>query len=263
MGDHEFRFYADLAPGAGAPSPAKPAEPRAPRLAPSSPEAAKLQDTLNELPLPSPPPLPPRPSSSAPLATFLVRNGQLRGTRFPVRVPVVNIGRAEYNDLVIPDESVSSSHAKLTRREGVWVLTDNDSTNGTFVDAERVSGEAAISPGAVLRFGEVSVMFEPTDDHLGTAKGSGTKVMSAIAVPPVGEGPAAAPLPAGSPELEVPKTESRPSLETPAPARVSGGQKPIFVVTPQPKEEARWVVPAIVAAGLLVLAGLLFFLFGK
>ena len=37
-----------------------------------------------------------------------------------MKVPVVNIGRAEYNDIVIPDESVSTMHAKLQRREEIW-----------------------------------------------------------------------------------------------------------------------------------------------
>jgi pSer/pThr/pTyr-binding forkhead associated (FHA) protein len=69
-----------------------------------------------------------------------------------VKVPVVNIGRAEYNDIVIPDESVSTMHAKLQRREEIWVLTDNGSTNGTFVDGERLSGEAVLSPGRTRPF---------------------------------------------------------------------------------------------------------------
>jgi hypothetical protein len=43
-----------------------------------------------------------------------------QGNRLQVKVPVVNIGRAEYNDIVIPDESVSTMHAKLQRREEIW-----------------------------------------------------------------------------------------------------------------------------------------------
>ena len=79
-------------------------------------------------------------------------------------MPVVNIGRADYNDLVLPEPSVSTAHAKLQRREGVWVLQDLDSTNGSFVDGERVKGEAALAPGAVVRIGDVQLVFEPMDD---------------------------------------------------------------------------------------------------
>lgn len=115
----------------------------------------------------------------------------MKGQRFPIRVPVVNIGRADYNDIVLADDSVSTVHAKLQRREGVWVIVDLDSTNGTFVDGERISGESPIAPGALLRFGGVGVMFESTDDSVDAAKGSSTKMMQAMKFPlPPKSGPA-------------------------------------------------------------------------
>jgi len=109
-----------------------------------------------------------------------VRSGELKGQRLYVKVPIVNIGRADYNDLVIPDDSVSSQHAKLTRREGVWILTDLGSTNGTLVDGERVTGDVPIAPGAFVRFGDVQLVFEPTDDDAGMGKGAGTRAISAV-----------------------------------------------------------------------------------
>jgi hypothetical protein len=144
----------------------------------------------------STPPAPPKPASAAApaapapapakapqaLAKFLVRSGSLKGQRLYVKVPVVNIGRAEYNDLVIPDDSVSSQHAKLTRREGVWILSDVGSTNGTLVDGERISGDTPIAPGAFVRFGDIQLVFEPTDDDAGINKGQGTRAISAIKI---------------------------------------------------------------------------------
>ena len=155
--------------------PAAPMPPRAP-AAPAAP-----------VPPPrAPAPTPPRAAGGPPgvLANLVVRTGALKGQRLPIRVPIVNVGRAEYNDVVLPDDSVSTSHAKLQRREGVWVLVDLDSTNGCFVDAERVQGETPLAPGALIRFGEVQVLFEPTDDTVDAAKGSSTKMMSAIRLPP-------------------------------------------------------------------------------
>ncbi len=84
--------------------------------------------------------------------------------------------------MVVPDQSVSSAHAKIQLREGIWVLVDLDSTNGTFVDGDPVSGEAPIAPGAVIRFGEVSVVFESTKDDT-AQQGGGTQVLGVI-VPP-------------------------------------------------------------------------------
>src|SRR5713101_197449 len=172
IGDEQFRFYADVAPAPPAP-PVLPAPPasagpppgpaaNAPQAAPQAPPGAseRLRDTMHGLE-PAP-----RPSQAGSLASFLVKSGTLKGQRLQVRTPVANVGRADYNDLVIADGSVSTSHAKLQRREGVWVLVDLDSTNGTFVDGERIKGDGPLAPGAMVRFGDVQLVFEPTDDAL-------------------------------------------------------------------------------------------------
>jgi pSer/pThr/pTyr-binding forkhead associated (FHA) protein len=155
------------------------------------------------------------------MANFLVRAGALKGQRLVVKTPVVNIGRADYNDLVFPDESVSTTHAKLQRREGVWVLVDLDSTNGTFVDGDQIKGEVPLAPGANVRFGDVSLVFEPTDDAAGVAKGGGTRVMEVMTmVPP--PAPKAPPPPAAPPKAPAPQ----PAKSAPAPK-------------PSPKPKAR------------------------
>src|SRR5947209_5253408 len=189
IGDEQFRFYADVvAAPAGPPPPPGPAA-SAPQAAPPPPAASgageRLKDTMHGLEAapPAPPPPIPRSSQTGSLASFLAQSGTLKGQRLAVRTPVVNIGRADYNDLVLPDPSVSTAHAKLQRREGVWVLVDLDSTNGTFVDGDRVKGETPIAPGASVRFGDVQLVFEPTDDALGVAKGGGTQVMSRVQAP--------------------------------------------------------------------------------
>jgi predicted component of type VI protein secretion system len=212
----------------------------------------------------------PRPAGTPALATFLVRSGQLKGQRLTVRVPVVNIGRAEYNDLVLPDDSVSGAHAKLQRREGVWVLIDNESTNGTWVDGERVSGETMLGPGAVVRFGEISAMFEPTDDHLGTAAGSGTKVMGALkpaAQPPlppqipVSSSPGLPPI--RDPVFANPATPSaaRPAMGAPGFNPEAGlarsTRRPVVMTSPEPKRIPKWVIPMVVVVILGVVAAIL------
>jgi pSer/pThr/pTyr-binding forkhead associated (FHA) protein len=115
-----------------------------------------------------PPPMPePEPAAPAePLATLLVKRGQRKGERLPVRSPVVNIGRGEFNDIALPDASISANHAKLQLKEGIWVLTDLGSTNGSRVDGETVRGDIALSPGAQIILGEVLLLFEPRDRGL-------------------------------------------------------------------------------------------------
>jgi len=171
FGSAEFRFYADAAPAA----PAPPAGP--------PPGAAhRLFDTVHGIPA-MVPAFPSRPTAPPPLATVLVRSGGLRGQRLPIRTPVVNIGRADYNDLVFGEESVSASHAKLQRREEIWVLTDLGSTNGTFVDGDQVRGEVILMPGSTVRFGDVTVLFDPTDVRGAQPPGGGTRVVGAVVIP--------------------------------------------------------------------------------
>jgi pSer/pThr/pTyr-binding forkhead associated (FHA) protein len=59
------------------------------------------------------------------------------------------------------DDTVSSSHATLARRGSGWVLTDHGSTNGTYVNGDRIAGERELPGGAELRFGGVKMVFRP------------------------------------------------------------------------------------------------------
>jgi pSer/pThr/pTyr-binding forkhead associated (FHA) protein len=125
------------------------------------------------------------PPDQPPLGSLLIRSGVRKGERIGVRTPVVNIGRADYNDASLPDPSVSASHAKLTLREGVWLLADLGSTNGTKVDGDPVYVETPLAPGSTITFGEVKVVFEPWDS--GVEPGSGTVMVPiprAVAPPP-------------------------------------------------------------------------------
>jgi pSer/pThr/pTyr-binding forkhead associated (FHA) protein len=91
------------------------------------------------------------------------------------------------------------------------VLVDLDSTNGTFVDGDRVKGETPISPGVTVRFGDISLVFEPTDDAAGAAKGSGTRVLEVMKVGAPPPKPAAKPAPAPAPAAPAkPKPKAAP-----------------------------------------------------
>lgn len=211
IGEEKFRFYADTAASAPpAPQPTPPAPPPEPpptALPPTqgSAPAGRLRETVHGMQA--------APRPSMPLGNLLVRSGSLKGQRLPIRTPVVNIGRADYNDLIIPDESVSTTHAKLQRREGVWVLVDLDSTNGTFVDGDQIKGEVPLAPGATVRFGEIGTVFEPTDEGAAVAKGGGTRVMEVMTMSPA---PAKAP----------PAKKPAPAKAEPAKPKPKAGAKP-------------------------------------
>lgn len=76
----------------------------------------------------------------------------------------VTIGRAVDNDLSIDDESISGHHAEIFRKGDEFILSDLDSTNGTFLNEEQVKGEIKLPDGAALRFGKVDASFQSTDE---------------------------------------------------------------------------------------------------
>lgn len=80
------------------------------------------------------------------------------GTRFALepQMGVVRVGRGADNDLVLLNQRVSRYHAQLRWIDSSWLVYDLDSTNGTWVDEQRV--EAAqpqvLGGGATLRLGD-------------------------------------------------------------------------------------------------------------
>ena len=187
--------------------------------------SARLSDTMHGVPLTLPPrePLPPAPS---PIASLLVRSGALRGRRLPITTTAVNIGRADYNDLVIADPSVSTTHARLQRKDDVWVLSDLGSTNGTFVEGDPVTGETALTPGTTLRFGDVSALFEPHDEPQAGVPGASAELGASAPAP----------------------------VEEPRPAEVSrpAARRPIRAAAPKPSGTPTWLIALLLVAALII-----------
>jgi pSer/pThr/pTyr-binding forkhead associated (FHA) protein len=248
IGDDEFRFSAQVASGTEelvepAPEPPPPPPPpppmkplpkaTGPRTAPPG-AASRLNNTMMGFPAFKPETTPPAPEPSGGarsgrvLATLLVRRGPLKGERFPILVPIANVGRAEYNDVVLPDPSVSQAHAKLQRRDNVWVVSDLGSTNGTTVDDEPVGEETAIAPGATIKFGEIPVLFDATEGALEEEAPLGTRVVPALG----DEAPAPPPVKSAAPRA------------TPRIVASGGGASP----------KRNWWLPAIIVAALMAAA---------
>ena len=209
IGSEEYRFHAGQAPPAGA--------------------HQRLSDTMFGVAAFRPPPAPePGPT---PLVSVLFRSGPRKGDRLTLSVPMINVGRADYNDLVLADPSVSTMHAKVQRRGGVWILADLGSTNGTFMEGEPVTSEVALAPGATLRFGEVSLLFEPLDNEAPEEQ-DGTRAMPRVEMP--------SPM-AAAPE-RVPEAPARRPIVRRMPPP-----------TPEPRRRGSWFM---LAALLAVAAGL-------
>jgi DNA-binding NtrC family response regulator len=92
--------------------------------------------------------------------TLTVLSGSRKGTNVPLH-DTIRIGKADDNELVLSDDTVSRHHCELVREGSAVRVRDLGSTNGTRVDGTRVT-DALLSPGAVLRVGEVEIALRPT-----------------------------------------------------------------------------------------------------
>src|ERR1044071_9535407 len=94
------------------------------------------------------------------MALLKVISGDLAGSAYAVGNGSLRVGRAEGNDLRMADGSVSSRHCELSLDgSGNLLVRDLDSTNGTFIEGQRVK-EAFVQPGQRLRLGNLELVFE-------------------------------------------------------------------------------------------------------
>lgn len=73
------------------------------------------------------------------------------------------IGRSDDSDVFLVDPSVSRNHATMKIDAGRVTLTDHGSTNGSFVNGERISGTQIVAAGDVLTFGNTQMRLEARD----------------------------------------------------------------------------------------------------
>lgn len=80
--------------------------------------------------------------------------------RFVVSPVGLKIGRAAPADVILADSRVSRSHCIVELMDDELRVSDLSSTNGTFVDGERIAGSSALPVGSVLKVGNVSFRHE-------------------------------------------------------------------------------------------------------
>jgi len=93
-------------------------------------------------------------------AALVVEEGPLAGTVLPLGTDQVTIGRATDSTLIPDDDYVSSRHARIYPSEGVWIIEDLGSTNGTWVDRIRITGPTVLAVGTPVRIGRTMLRLQ-------------------------------------------------------------------------------------------------------
>ena len=94
--------------------------------------------------------------AAGPAQGYLVREEPaLAGAddRCPLR-PIVTLGRAESNTIVIKDDFASASHARIVLEQGTWWLEDKQSRNGTQLNGETIARRAILADGDQIGIGK-------------------------------------------------------------------------------------------------------------
>jgi diguanylate cyclase (GGDEF)-like protein len=97
-------------------------------------------------------------------ACLIQYSGDALGRRYQLDAPEILVGRAQECGIVLVDGSVSREHAKIYSSGEVFEVEDNHSSNGTYVQNQRISNRTPLTDGAILRFGSVLFKFFAKDN---------------------------------------------------------------------------------------------------
>jgi len=205
-----------------------------------------------------------------------VRTGPHEGMVFELDKETMILGRDETNDIVLPDAEVSRKHSRLTYSPQGYVLEDLGSTNGTFVNAERLSGPHLLIPGDQIGLSQKLVI----SIELAEVDASATLVVKPLVETPaakveessadikafvakIGDSAAEVEAPVAQVEAPVAKVEAPAAkVEAPSAEDVAAKREEFEVVkeaAPERKKRInRWVIAGIGCAALIIVFGGIF-----
>ncbi len=107
----------------------------------------------------------PEPTGTGPFSpeqnAYLIINRQMT----PLVKKVIRLGRLLENDIVFPEVSVSRFHAEIRFEDGKYVLYDQESTTGTFVNSKKIE-RCVLNSGDLISISDIQMMFVKNDARL-------------------------------------------------------------------------------------------------
>lgn len=122
------------------------------------------------------------------MAKLVVLSAGLNGRSHELNVDKTTIGRVDDNTFQVADPSVSSHHCEVLLRGTEVVIRDLNSTNGTFINGEKIS-ESILKVGQTLRLGQIELQLLTEGMPMPTATATSAPAPAAPAAP----APSAAP----------------------------------------------------------------------
>ena len=184
-----------------------------------------------------------------PTYRLVMRSGPSAGKVFPMEKAEMFVGRDLNNDIVINDPEVSRRHARFFIQGNSYVLEDLGSTNGTFINGQRLSSPYPLRVGETITFGErITLAFEPVvEDEDATRVPTSARpadIPYQAPIPPQSQQPVYTPPPAYNP----PPVQPVQSAQSAQP--IYAGQVPYQAEAPKPANRTRMLI--IIAVVLLV-----------
>src|SRR5580704_9220938 len=97
---------------------------------------------------------------------------EIGGLRLPISEAAIVLGRDPACDLPIPDERVSWQHLRLELRDGIPLITDLGSSNGTYLDGVRIDHEPqSIAREAIIQLGSTRARVREREPQPTTGSG--------------------------------------------------------------------------------------------
>ena len=191
---------------------------------------------------------------------LILQTGPEAGKEFPLEKAEVFMGRDTNNDIVINDPEISRRHARLIREGDDYLYEDLGSTNGTFIQGQRLAAPTLLKHGMILTIGErvmISYMIAMSDPFATVAV---SRPGVTVIPPQVAAVPEAPKLPLQVPPVQTPPLQTPPSYVPPAysqppaytpPPPTFSPQPPVMNPAPKKKSKALMII-LIILAVLLV-----------